>query len=1045
MRLTAEKVHELQRNAERIRNICIMAHVDHGKTSLSDSLLATNGIISQRMAGKVRYLDSRQDEQLRGITMEASAISLYFKVLRRPDDQTDASSKEPEICEYLINLIDSPGHIDFSSEVSSASRLCDAAIVLVDVVEGVCSQTVNVLRQCWVDSLKPLLVLNKIDRLITEWRLTPYEAYQHLSRVIEQVNSVIGSLYSGERMEDDLKWREKGSLGDFIEKDDKDIYFDPQKNNVVFASAVDGWAFSVNTFAKFYLVKLGFSQAVLSKTLWGDFYFDAKSKKILPASRSKSGLMKPLFASLVLEQIWSVYNSCVLDRDESKIEKIIAKLGAQVSQRELRSKEHKKVLLAIMQQWIPVSQALLSAVIDYLPSPVEAQSKRIDKLLGESGYDLESKDEGMKIDPGLIEALKLCDSNEKKYSVAYTSKLISVDEDDIPRVNASDGKLSAQEILERGRRARELARIESEKAALVQQKKQEDPFGFIAPSKDPFEFEYEDDFEIENNMGLDDLEIKEEKLLAVSRIYSGTLEVNDRVTIIAPKYDAELPFDDPKNVDQVIRDVKIEGIYLMMGKELLKIDKVSPGNIVAIEGLENSVIKNATIFSGEYQGPFLNLSTSSALIHNRPIMKIAIEPTNPLHLERLEKGLNLLAKSDPVLEWYIDDDSGELILCVAGELHLERSLKDLEERFAKGCDVVVKAPVIPFREGLTQNKSDLSSELLAKEYHTDNISLSFDAYPLPQSVTDLLIENEEEINHIVNTNFEPNENLDALTRFKDNLKNAFEGNDQITYLLQRLNFKNVDQLIDSVVCFGPKRVGPNILVESSSDSPKLKKIFSKSSKKGLFNYEADIINGFQISSNDGPLAGEPFQGVLVVLKECELSKDIDTDNNAMNMQGKMLKYTKDLIHRAFLASGARLMLAMYTCDIQATAEVLGKVYAVVQRREGSIISEEMKEGTPFFTIVARVPVVEAFGFSEDIRKKTSGAATPQLMFDGFDLLDIDPFWVPHTEEELEELGEFAERENIARKYMNTIRRRKGLFVDEKVVKNAEKQRTLKKD
>ena len=156
---------------------------------------------------------------------------------------------------------------------------------------------------------------------------------------------------------------------------------------------------------------------------------------------------------------------------------------------------------------------------------------------------------------------------------------------------------------------------------------------------------------------------------------------------------------------------------------------------------------------------------------------------------------------------------------------------------------------------------------------------------------------------------------------------------------------------------------------------------------------------------------------------------------------------------------------MYTCEIQAAAEVLGKVYAVVQRREGSIISEEMKELvnskdwelsrlkvntefhiTPYqYRIVARIPVIEAFGFSEDIRKKTSGAASPQLVFDGYDMLDIDPFWVPHTEEELEELGEFAERENVARRYMNNIRRRKGLFVDEKVVKNAEKQRTLKRD
>lgn len=328
MKISPETVNKLQLDASCIRNICILAHVDHGKTSLSDSLLATNGIISQRMAGKVRYLDSREDEQLRGITMESSAISLYFKVMR-----LQQGSQEPEVHEHLINLIDSPGHIDFSSEVSTSSRLCDGAVVLVDVVEGVCSQTVNVLRQCWIDKLKPLLVINKIDRLITEWKLSPLEAYQHISRIIEQVNSVIGSFFAGDRLEDDLNWREAGSVGEFIEKSDEDLYFTPEKNNVIFASAIDGWAFSVNTFAKIYLKKLGFSQQALSKTLWGDFYLDMKNKKIIPGKKLKnnSNSLKPLFVSLILDQVWAVYENCVIERNQDKLEKIIEKLGAKIT------------------------------------------------------------------------------------------------------------------------------------------------------------------------------------------------------------------------------------------------------------------------------------------------------------------------------------------------------------------------------------------------------------------------------------------------------------------------------------------------------------------------------------------------------------------------------------------------------------------------------------------------------------------------------------------------------------------------------------------
>ncbi|KAG8740514.1 Cytoplasmic GTPase/eEF2-like protein (ribosomal biogenesis), partial [Ceratobasidium sp. 428] len=168
---------------DNIRVITTIGHVDHGKTTFVDSLLAANNIISARMAGKIRYMDSREDEQERGITMESSAVSLRFKMMKR------SASGTPEAENYVINLIDTPGHVDFSSEVSSASRLCDGALVLVDVVEGVCTQTIAVLRQAWIDRLRPVLVINKFDRLVTELKLAPIEAYHHLAQLIEQVNA----------------------------------------------------------------------------------------------------------------------------------------------------------------------------------------------------------------------------------------------------------------------------------------------------------------------------------------------------------------------------------------------------------------------------------------------------------------------------------------------------------------------------------------------------------------------------------------------------------------------------------------------------------------------------------------------------------------------------------------------------------------------------------------------------------------------------------------------------------------------------------------
>lgn len=137
----------------------------------------------------------------------------------------------------------------------------------------------------------------------------------------------------------------------------------------------------------------------------------------------------------------------------------------------------------------------------------------------------------------------------------------------------------------------------------------------------------------------------------------------------------------------------------------------------------------------------------------------------------------------------------------------------------------------------------------------------------------------------------------------------------------------------------------------------------------------------------------------------------------------------------------------YICFIliTATAEVLGKVYGVITRRRGRIISESLNEGTPFFTILSVLPVAESFGFSDEIRKRTSGAASPQLVFQGFEMLDEDPFWVPFTEDQLEDLGELADKENVAKRYMDMVRARKGLEVKgRKLVKDAEKQKTLKR-
>ncbi|CAI4219117.1 unnamed protein product [Parascedosporium putredinis] len=986
--VSPEKLASLQNKADDVRNICILAHVDHGKTSLSDTLLATNGIISPKQAGKVRYLDSRPDEQLRGITMESSAISLYFSMLKRTSPDAEPIPKE-----YLINLID-------SRATSTSAARC---LRLLDYATGL---------QVWIEKLKPLLVFNKMDRLVAELQMTPEEAYQHLSRLLEQVNAVLGSFFQGDRMVEDLNWRENVEKrvaakeaqttaqtndpleSQYEEADDEDLYFAPEKNNVIFSSAIDGWAFTVRQFSALYEKKLGIKRANLEKVLWGNFYLDPKTKKLLGPRHLKGRPLKPLFVQLVLDPIWAVYKATTGGPngkgDPDLLEKITKTLNVTLAPHILRSRDPRLLMTT-----------LRDAVTTFKKE---------------------------KSDPVVV----------------YVSKIVSVAESELPKNKRRPGQMSSEEARELARKKR----VEAAKAFAAESNPEND----LPIALDSMHLHSTPEEKVE------DVQVEPEHLIGFARIYSGTLSVGDQLYVVPPKWSPE-----EGNVAE-LQKVTVASLYMFMGRNLEELDTVPAGVVFGIGGLEGRILKSGTLCSiaeGAMNLAGVNLA-------GKPIVRVALEPVNPGDLDKMISGLRLLVQSDPCAE-YEQFESGEHVLLTAGELHLERCIKDLQERFAR-CEIQVGAPIVPYRETIVRAEEmrppankDLGRGTIVASTGITQVTVRLHVRPLPQDASEFLVKHAPTIRQLYSrlkakeeaaSGQGDEQDIDdgiAITKamslddFKQQLQAALEN--------ERTRERSWKGVVDQISAFGPRRTGPNILVDATKDGALTHLLDADKSRDSSDHPFSDRVgHAFQLATLQGPLCNEPMQGVAVFVDEIAVTGssgnaggEEDQATNVGRLTGDIIKMVQKSIHAGFLDWSPRLMLAMYMVEVQASMDVLGRVNDVLTRRRGRVVDEAMKEGTPFFTIQAMVPAAESFGFADEMRKRTSGAAQPQLIFAGFEIFDEDPLWQPFTEDDLEDLGELADRELVAKKYMDGVRKRKGLLVEGRNMATiATKQKTLKR-
>ena len=573
-----ELIQIMQKNTSNIRNICVLAHVDHGKTSLVDSLISYNNIISPKMAGNVRYMDSREDEQERRITMKASSITVIYR-------------SEKLNSNYLLNIIDVPGHVDFSYEIFSSLKMVDGAIIMIDVIEGICSQTESAIRQAWDEKIKYILVLNKIDKLFGVVEMTPEEAYAHLKNLLEKVNAMMSSLIlrdseinnllSLERKESNVSNSDKDKIKDKkeenIEEKEENFYFSPNKGNVIFTSATDNWAFTIDTFVDIFAKKYGTKKEVMQKVLWGDYYLDKKTKKFCQHPPTEDS--NPVFVDFIMKNIYKVYQVVTVDQDFPKIQKMVKSLNLNVSEKDLNenilNRNPNLVLRAIMREWLPIPQTVYDVIIKELPDPIIGIQNKIDLVFPNIKY---SKNEFVTKIKKCLKEKKI--NGEEVPTLAYISKMVPIPKKNIQGIN----------------------------------------FGDINNKKE------------------------DTKFMAFARLYTGEIKEGDEYYVIGPKHD-------PKNNKFDIKKYKFSNIYYFMGQFLNQLKVVPSGNIFSVSDLEKDVFKTATI-SDNYNCPSiipLNLDKNSNIkvsitaenIKEMPILLEGLE-----NLNRSDPAVNYYTQSN---------------------------------------------------------------------------------------------------------------------------------------------------------------------------------------------------------------------------------------------------------------------------------------------------------------------------------------------------------------------------------------------------------------
>ena len=955
--------------------MCILAHVDHGKTTLSDYLIASNGYVHPKLAGKQRYLDWREEEQTRGITMKSSSIAL----LHVPRD--DKGQPLEDDLKYIVNLIDSPGHVDFCSEVSSAARLADGALLVVDAIEGVCVQTHAVVRQALSERVKLCLVINKIDRLIGELKFSPIEAYARLVTIVHDVNNVVSSFASEKYIESaDLEGGDDdGAEFDVTrEIDDDDLIFSPSRGNVCFACALEGWAFRLNDFAKLYSKKLRCNEASLLRALWGPYTYSSKAKKVTKI-KADEGNKKPMFVQLVLDPIWQSY--AILDESEGHAAAVVglaSKLGIEIEPKEIQRQEPAGMLRALLSRWLPLCDSVMGMVVEHLPDTVAGARERFRALLSLPGGDLRGADAEVEATVSAFEF-----GPDDAETVGFVSKMVALPTESLPAEHRGLAGGEETAYLAFGRIFAGTLSVGQTVHVLSPSYDPSDPGRgrkegkvaglFLMKGRDVDALPAAGAGNMVAIAGLGE---------AIHR--SATLSSTPTMRPLEPMTYQSAPIlrkaVEPKNPADLQR--------LARGLELLY--KADP--FVEIESSKEG--EHIVCAAGEVHMEScikeLRESFARCEILTSPPLVTFRETVRATSLEHKGcKTQNGMCQFE-VRTSFVPDDVAKLISSESHRLGL------MVSAMGEGRGVPEVARALKAAAADPSSRLDAASVWsLGPEYVGPNLLCagrvsvrSESGEEASSTIGSPAVSQRLGISAAVEEEEAPSKGEEGLAGHLESISAVLEDGIKSAFQMVAAAGPMCDEPLFGVV----------VTVDVTVDASKL----------------SEYADGGPAAANFGPLSGQ-------VISAC-----------------------RESIRAAVMASSPRLVEAYLRCEILTTSAGLAGTYASIGSRQGYVAKEDMREGSDIFLILAYLPLADSFGFVDELRKRSSGISSATLSFSHWSCNDEDPYFVPKTEEEREEHGEVSQLKNRSRRLLDGVRKRKGLLVEEKLVASATKQRTLAK-